>query len=161
MGIKTYVYLIFMQSIWKIHEIPIFSFVNLLTATIVVRYLNQRSNTFFLGYGRRLLNLCFLFSIQGDLSDEVQPLKIGHLQWLGADLLIFATLDITGSTSCLHVAEINNAKKEIFVKDCLEVDMYVISISVNQKTGTVVLQLKDGTLLKYLRGKFKGCDAMY
>ena len=45
--------------------------------------------------------------------------------------------------------------------ESLEVDMYVIGISVNQKTGTVVLQLKDGTLLKYLRGKFKGSDAMY
>ena len=55
MGIKTYVFLIFMESMWKIHGIPIFSFVNLLTATIVVRHLDQRSNTFFLGYGRRLI----------------------------------------------------------------------------------------------------------
>ena len=82
-----------------------------------------------------LIRVFFCSSIHGELSDEVQPLKIAHLRWLSADLLIFATLDITGSTNSLQVAEINNTKKEILVKDSLKLDMYVIGISVNPGNG--------------------------
>ena len=93
------------------------------------------------------------FSIETDQPTDVQPLKISHLQWLGSDLLIFTTLDITGSTNCLRVGKINDTTKNISIIKSLELDLYAIGISVNQETGTVVLQLKDGSLHKYLEGE--------
>ena len=89
----------------------------------------------------------------GEIVEEQYPLNINHLTWLSENRTLFTTLDRTGSTDCLHLAEINDAKKELCVKNSAEIEMYVIGIAVNHQTGSVVLQLKDGSLLKYLQGK--------
>ena len=98
--------------------------------------------------------IVFCFSIVGELVDEQYPLKINHLTWLSDNLVLFTSLDVTGSTDCLHLADINGEKKEICVRSSVEIEMYVIGLAVNSQTGTAVLQLMDGSLLKYLQGKF-------
>ena len=55
MGIKTYVYLIFMESMWKIHEDTYIFFCKSFDSDNCSPLSDQRSNTFFLGYGRRLI----------------------------------------------------------------------------------------------------------
>ncbi len=65
---------------------------------------------------------------------------------------MFVTLDITGSTNCLHLADLQEENHTIVIKSSLELNGYVLGISVGLDTGCLVLQMTDGALYKYNQG---------
>ena len=65
---------------------------------------------------------------------------------------MFVTLDITGSTNCLHLAGLQEDSHTIVIKSSLELNGYVLGITIGLDTGCLVLQMTDGASYKYNQG---------
>ncbi len=62
------------------------------------------------------------------------------------------TLDITGSTNCLHLADLQEDNLTIVIRHSLELNGYVLGVTVGLDTVCLLLQMMDGALHKYNLG---------
>ncbi len=104
------------------------------------------------------------YRLTGDEEEEDawDPLRVSHMTWISSNQLLLSTLDVTGSNSMLLLAELRANEKEARVTRRVELEGHVMGVTVGEEVvggeqRAVVLQLTDGSLLRYVRGETCVC----
>lgn len=99
-----------------------------------------------------------IYRIEGlPLERQKVPIAMQHCVWMTSDLLMFCTQDLShAQNSVLHCAELNldSDKPHLTLKTSIDIESFVYKMAVNAETGSVAIQLCNGSLLKF----DSGCD---